>query len=77
MKVFNPNTHRNNKIFKEQEERKETRETKLKPGKFIELVQGLYFKIDNKTKLSKKKRLQLIKLLVKRRINSSPEKLVS
>lgn len=48
MKVFNPNIHRDNKVLKEQEEKKEKRKSKLKPGKFIQLIQGLCFKIDNK-----------------------------
>lgn len=55
MKVFNPNIHRNNKILKEQKERKEKKKSKPKPGKFVELIQELYFKIDDKTKINKEK----------------------
>lgn len=55
MKVFNPNIHRNNKILKKQKERKEKGKKKTETRKFVELIQELYFKIDDKTKINKEK----------------------
>lgn len=76
MKVFNPNIHRNNKILKEQKERKEflrnrkkdkkRKKKQTETRKFVELIQELYFKIDDKTKINKEKNLYIIKLLVKK-----------
>lgn len=56
MKVFNPNIHRNNKILKKQKERKEKKKkNQTETRKFVELIQELYFKIDDKTKINKEK----------------------